>query len=241
MRLALLLSVFFAGCVARDAAGSEQQIQVATEGNLSPAPSIESQLAELLEVDGTDPLFQRFELIPIPGAVTRFAAICDWEEMWWGCACTFEVTDGRVARLQVLDHTEHVTYRMRCIAFESVADPLLECFGKTHMGHGSYYLYRLGQDGADLLIKTEAVDYHHDLDLLRGGMLRPEYRDFNGDGATDVELSGTRYFNQYDDFEEEDYDGWRFQESVRKRFLYDPVARSFREDASFRIGSRYHE
>jgi hypothetical protein len=194
-------------------------------------------ISEELRKHGLEGPYARVELVPIPGASTRYAAILDWDSEWWGCACVFEAADGRISRVQVLEHTEQSIWRVRCIAVESIEDPLLEIYGKTHMGHGNYYLYRLRPERAQLIIRTTAVDYHRDDDVLWGGELRPEYRDANGDGLTDVILSGMRYYN----LEEDWMPGWKHQEEIAKCFLYHPQRGTFVEDESRRVGTHYHD
>jgi hypothetical protein len=206
---------------------------------LEPAPaSLERQLIRQLVPDSGLDSFERFELLRIPGDAEVYAAICDWEVRWWGTACVFEVKDGRIVSLQNLEPTEQSMYSIRCITLKQVPEPLLEAYGMTHMGHGSYYLYRITGNHAELLIDTAAVDRHHDRDILSGGMLRPMYHDVNGNGYTDVTLIGIRKFNENDALDRTG--DWEHWEIIRKVFLYDPNARIFREDLQMRLGSRYH-
>ena len=86
-------------------------------------------------------------------------------------------------------------------------DPIVEVYGKTHMGHGNFYLYEIKNNQARLLLKTSAVDSNSDIrwapdnlkkygygncgEVFADGSLKSEYKDQNNDGFSDVILSGT--------------------------------------------------
>lgn len=233
----VLVCLFLAGCVAK----TSDKIEPLASDHVAPsqtiAPSIEHQLARLIDPECPVDSFARFELVPIPGSGDRFAAICDWEYMWWGCACYFEMKNGVVSGLCVLEQGEQSMFTIRCIRLPGHDDPFLELFGKTHMGHGAYYLHRVTPVGPELAIETTAVDFHHDLDVLWGGMLRPVYRDINLDGWVDVELTGTRMF---EDDENSSNSDWDQREKIRKAFLFSRGTGGFVEDQSRRLGNKYH-
>jgi hypothetical protein len=242
MRWIILLALLISGCVARDNRNTDQtqaatrRIEPLPQAIQSPPPSLEQQLlADDPEHWGTE--FARFELFPIPGPVESYAAICDSCYMWWGTLFVFDVTDGRVTNVRCLGQMEHCVYWARCIAIENVEGPLIEAYGMTHMGHGSYYLCRVRADGLETLIQTKAVDFHADLDVIRGGLLTPDYDDVNGDGYRDVRLAGTRDFVLDGDEEE----GWTHHELASKCFVYDSAAHTYREDKTRRVGVRYQD
>lgn len=242
MRCLLLIFAMLAGCAAT-VDNSDDKSATTSPSESQPEPeSLERQLIDRLLSDtnlADLESFERLELVSIPGEAEVYAAICDWDEEWWGTACVFEVEAGRIVKLQELDQTEQSMFRIRCITLEQFPEPLLEAYGKTHMGHGSYYLYRINGSQAELLIDTDAVDFHHDRDVLWGGMLRPLYRDVNDDGYLDVNLSGARKFN--DESATVDTRRWEHQETISKTFLYDPATRTFKEDPDLRVGHRYHD
>jgi len=235
MRYVIPVLLLLAGC----AAPVDTPDTAPAEHPESAPASIESQLVKILLPDSDLDAFERFELLRIPGRAEVYAAICDWEAEWWGTTCVIEVKDGRIVSLQNLEQTEQSMHRIRCITLEQIAEPLIEAYGMTHMGHGAYYLYRVNGAHAELLIETAAVDRHHDLDILAGGKLRPLYRDINGNGYPDVILSGTRLFNEADS-PSENGSGFDHRETIRKVFLYDPATRTFKEDPKLRLGSWYH-
>lgn len=243
MRWIVVLAVLLTGCVAKDTGKEDQppttprHIQSLPAPVHSPLESLEEQLlADDPEHWGTE--FARFELFPIPGPVERYAAICDRYFMWGGTALVFDVVDGRVGNILCLGQTEQCMYQLRVIAIEGIKGPLLEAYGMTHMGHLHYYLYRVYADRVEILINTFAVDFHHDEDLIEGGLLRPTYNDVDGDGYRDVTLAGTRIFRA----EKEGYDApLTHSEPVSKCFLFDPDTGSFHEDKTRRLGARYHK
>lgn len=243
MRWIILLAVLMTGCVAKYT-GKTDPSQVVTPQTESPPPSAQSPplsleeqlLAEDPEYWGSE--FARFELFPIPGPVERYAAICDRYYMWGGTALVFDVVDGCVGNILCLGQHEQCMYQLRAIAIEGVRGPLIEAYGMTHMGHGHYYLYRIHSDRIETLIETIAVDFHHDTDLIRDGLLRPVYADVDGDGYRDVTLTGTRDFN----LDEEGYGPPHIHsEPVSKCFLFDPAAGTFHEDKTRRVGARYQD
>jgi hypothetical protein len=240
MRYLILFLALLAGCAAKvDPPGDSPGESLAD--STAPAPmSIEHQLIKRLDPESDRDSFERFELLRIPGRAEVYAAICDWQADWWGTTCVFEVKDGLIVSLQNLDQTEQSMHRIRCITLDQFPDPLIEAYGKTHMGHGAYYLYRVNGARAELLIRTTAVDFHQDRDVLWGGMLRPLYGDINGNGFSDVTLTGTRVFNEGDHASVSTRE-WDHQETIRKVFLYDPATEEFNEDPALRLGNRYHD
>lgn len=109
-----------------------------------------------------------------------------------------------------------------------------EVFDQTHQGNGSYYLYQLDGSKAKLLLSTQAVDAHIELDvsknnsiysqIFKDGQLFSEYIDLNDDQIGDVVLKG---FTQMVDEEK----GIVIEEYfTQKVFLFDKKNAHFIED-----------
>ena len=134
------------------------------------------------------------EVHPFPGHENLYAANCEWEKDWWGDLEVFEFENGRIRwRAKPAggwEKGEQSILSLRPLKLPQSDDPFVEMFGKTHMGHGNYYLLHLRRRRLYPVIDTFAVDFHDDQHLIRNGSLSPNYRDLNGDGATDVELTG---------------------------------------------------
>jgi hypothetical protein len=135
----------------------------------------------------------RVEITPVAGHPDVVAALCDFELDWWGYFGVYHLTDGRVDWQAQATHVpgEHSILRVRTLQLPSVAGPVIEVLGKTHLGNGNLYLYELRERRLILLLETRAVDFHWaDGETFRDGHLEPDYRDVNGDGLIDVVLSG---------------------------------------------------
>lgn len=190
-----------------------------------------------------DPSLTRIEILGVDDAPDHFVAICDWEREWWGTFKCVRIRSGRVEFAQIdasqssesaeAGPTEQSIHAVRGFVSGQFAGPLVEVWGKTHMGHGNYYLYCWEGNRLRILMKTFAVDYHHDATLIRGGRLDVSYADENGDEQLDVTFRGV--VDEYDD-------GTMSQEApiashpCRKVFLWNSGAGRFVEDRSRRIG-----
>lgn len=95
------------------------------------------------------------------------------------------------------DIDEQAVRRMETVALPQTANRVIELWAQTHMGNGNLYLFELRGRTLNPLLETFAVDEHRDLTLIRGGELKADYADLNGDGAADLKLTG--YLDLYDD------------------------------------------
>ena len=122
-----------------------------------------------------------------------------WCGKWWGFFGLYKYkVDSIVWAAQIADAPEEQSVdSVRGVALKQMSGPVVEVFGQTRMGNGSLYLYVLQGRDLKLLLKTRAVDYHKNFDLFRGGKLKVNYKDVNGDGSTDVILTGV--VNYFDD------------------------------------------
>lgn len=102
--------------------------------------------------------------------------------------------------------SEQSILKVRFLQLEGFTNPILEVYGKTHVGYGSLYLYELRADHAILIFETPAVDfkadgaampenhtqygYYNCGEVFQGGILQSSYEDINNDGFADLQLSG---------------------------------------------------
>ncbi len=180
-----------------------------------------------------DETLQRIEAFPVPNSPSLCVAICDYETRWWGFFGLYEVQDGHVLWQADCDEPqgENSIRWLRACNLLGFDAPIVEVYGKTHMGNGNLYLFELQNRKLVLLLTTRAVDSHWgDGFVFRGGRLLPEYTDLNGDGVTDLVLKG--------DVEEREEDGKRLVSSYpcQKVFLWNKETHRFEEDRLRRIG-----
>lgn len=136
---------------------------------------------------------QRIEVSSVPGEEDTFVAIRDWQEHWWGDFVCFGFGNGRIKWTASIteEPDEQSLLEVRALQLPGINWSFIEVFGMTHMGNGNYYLYQLRERALHLVLKTRAVDRHWgDLILIRGNHLQAAYRDLDGDGCSDVELTG---------------------------------------------------
>ena len=132
----------------------------------------------------------RVEVSAVPESADFFVAICDTEDHWWGDVRCVKMSAGKLEWQAGWDGDEQSVLAARAFRDPRFKGPLIEVFGTTHMGHGNYYLYELQDKSLHRLLSTFAVDNHDDGTLILGHHLAVKYRDVNGDGDADIELSG---------------------------------------------------
>ncbi len=175
-----------------------------------------------------------------------FLVQIEWEKDWWE-----ELKIGRVENKSIkwlrIDKPpgEQAILSGRFISLKGFANPLVEVYGLTHVGHGFLYIYEIRDDELNLLFKTAVVDYNSDIrwapgnyerngyencgEVFSNGKLVSEYGDINQDGAPDVLLSGVEEVV----CEKEDKNHIRFDEikvdshKVEKVFLWDKNEQSW--------------
>jgi hypothetical protein len=182
-----------------------------------------SRIKEELSRWWDDSEFCAIEVRPLLGSDSLFVANCEWQKNWWGTLVAFEFREDRIQWIRALDITEQSVLRYRQIDLQPSEYPVIEVFGKTHMGHGSLYLFELRPREPVLRLECFAVDFHHDENLIRGGVLDVGYADRNGDGASDVVLDGI-------------IDVVAEAVPALRVFLWDPSREAFVEDDSARQG-----
>jgi hypothetical protein len=175
----------------------------------------------------------RVLLGPVPGRPDLVTAICDYQDGWWGFFGVYRLSSGRVRWQAAVDvePDEQSIHSIRGLQLQGFRNPIIEVFGKTHMGNGNLYLYELRDRTLVLLLTTRAVDFHwSDGSTFRTGLLNTGYPDLNGDGFSDVVLEGS--------VEERagDVNAIIHSEPWRQVFHWDPKLGLFSEDVSSRAG-----
>ena len=178
----------------------------------------------------------RVVVFPTRGSDECFVAICDTQFQWWGRFECVRVRDGQVGPAAQADvvPTEQSIRSVRAFVDPLLGVTLVEVLGITHMGNGSCYLYEWKDNALRLLLETSAVDCHDNGWLIRGGVLKRQYADLNGDGHTDVVFSGI--IDKTDEVQNEEL---VVRCHVRQKvFHWDATRRRFVEDESRRLGPK---
>lgn len=248
MRLSwLIAAVMLAGCVAKDASPGGQWSQPSDRPVQPPLPSIEEQLRmafrELIgpsDIDPPPPI--TIELQPVAGRPHEYVAIVDAVSGWWGQWCWLSEQDGAIAAITWGGQDEQAMHKLRAFSHSLWDGVIVEAYGMTHMGNGSYYLFHVHHGRIETLIQTRAVDAHVGGDgaVLQESddyVMPARYYDFDKDGFTDVVLQGRVVTVEEPDW----YDwsiGWDgLERPVRKVFLWDPQHAAFERAHWLDIGS----
>ena len=97
--------------------------------------------------------------------------------------------------------------KVRFLKLKGFDRPILEVYGQTHVGNGELYLYEIKDTETTLLLEAPAaVDFYADGaknpenlerygydacgEVFKDGVLKSEYRDLNGDGISDLRITG---------------------------------------------------
>lgn len=133
-------------------------------------------------------------------------------------------------------------HKLRAFSHPLWEGVIVEAYGMTHMGNGSYYLLHVHHGRIETLIQTRAVDAHVGGDgaALQESddfVMPARYYDFDKDGFTDVVLKG-----RVVTVESPDWNGWTIgwdglERPVRKVFLWDPQRAAFERAHWLDIGS----
>ena len=181
------------------------------------------------DVDNT---LHSIEVFLIPDAPELCLAICDYQPQWWGFFGLYQVQAGQVTWQAHCEEppTEQSICSLQGLKLSGFDHSVIEVYGQTHMGHGCLYLYELQDRNLMLRLVTRAVDNHNNGEIFRDGRLRAEYSDLNGDGVTDISLSG--------DIDQFDEKGDQVVKTFpcRKAFVWNPSSEKFEEDTTRRVG-----
>jgi len=175
----------------------------------------------------------RLEAFPIPGEEGWYVTIEDTWAHWFGSFGCYKVEDGRIWEAGISEAPlEQSILELRGVRLQGFSRACVEVFGMTHMGNGDYYLYALEGGNLRCVLKTRAVDWHKDENLIRDGKLSVTYRDLNGDGVDDVEFTGI-----VEEYPDGDFDAKPLRTyPCRKVFFWKAGLQCFEEDHSQREG-----
>ncbi|MEK7618888.1 MAG: hypothetical protein AAB416_01440 [Patescibacteria group bacterium] len=144
------------------------------------------------------------------GAATPlfFYAIVEWRKDWWESLRVGKKESNGVTLITIdREPDEQSILKAEFLKLKGFERPVLEVYGQTHVGNGALYLYEIGETSARLLLLARgAVDAHVDGaknpenlerygydecgEVFKDGALKSDYRDLNGDGISDLRLSG---------------------------------------------------
>ena len=187
-RLLLALTLCAAGCGGPPA---EPSPRVPDDTLSLLRQAIRQRLAGALDVT-----LERVELSRFEEDADLYVALFDWQARWWGDFVVFCAADGELRWTAVVSEEDEpaANYGVSARGFRlpGFPDPLVEVFWSSHMGNGSLYLYEVRDRSLHLLLETTAVDNHWGGDgcIFRGGTLSASYQDVDGDGLSDLTLSG---------------------------------------------------
>lgn len=135
---------------------------------------------------------------------TLFIAIHVEEKDWWESLHIGQIEAGEINWLPLQNPpSSQSIYSARFMSLEGFEGSLIEVYDITHMNNGSFYLYQKQGNKVVNLLKTRAFDANGGLpkytkkyqqydcgETLKDWRLFPDYKDLNGDGATDLILQG---------------------------------------------------
>lgn len=190
--------------------------------------SVAQALSEAASAADPENPLHRIQVAPIAGEGQLYVAIRDRITDWSGDFVCFKYSNGRIDWTATVSEEpfEQSILEVRGFHMLGFPNPLVEVFGISHMGNGNLYLYELCGRELRLLLVTRGVDQHADLNLIRGPHLTVEYRDLNGDGWADVELTGIVEAYSDDPHLEAPIHSY----PCRKVFLWDSKSHRFVED-----------
>ena len=130
-------------------------------------------------------------------------------EDWWEDLSVGKIKDGNIKWLNISNPpVEQAILSAKFMNLNDVGATFLEVYGLTHAGHGFFHLYEIKNDSLNFLLETEAVDFNPDIrwapdnykkygqrncgEIYSNGTLASRYQDINGDGKSDVILSGVQ-------------------------------------------------
>jgi len=181
-----------------------------------------------------------------------FFATVVTDKDWWERIEAGRYINGKINLLTISEEpTEQSILQAKFLRLNGFNNPILEVYGQTHVGHGAFYLYEIENDEAKLILESRAaVDMNSDSrwapdnfekygytecgEIYKDGKLKSDYEDMNGDGVTDVVLSGEEEIVCLDD--DSNKENWADTDirvagtEVKKVFLWDEERKGFFED-----------
>ena len=149
---------------------------------------------------------QDIEIKFYKGDPSLFLAIIEWEKNWREELKIGALENGMKWLKTENPPVEQSILSARFIDLDGFQRPIIEVYGKTHMGNGSLYLYEIKDDALFLIFKTVAVDFYDESkwdpenyqkygystcgQIYEDGKLSVAYSDMNKDGMSDVVLTG---------------------------------------------------
>ena len=132
---------------------------------------------------------------PVQVVDSLYIAKCEYQHRWWGFFGVLIFSRGQLNWLHKSCDTDTIVeqsiFGTRGFVHSDFENPLIEVFGMTHMGNGSYYLFEFADNTPKLLLKTRGLDCHTgDWITFVGDCLTPTYTDLDDDGHFDVVLTG---------------------------------------------------
>jgi hypothetical protein len=191
----------------------------------------------------TDSHLHDVRIIPCKASPELFIAILVTENHWWETISFVRFKNHQIvwqATIDTLPGAQSI-YAARQIFLAGFPDPMIEVFDITHMGNGFYYLYRLHDRHARLLLQARAVDRNMDgaeqvgdsmgcSQVYKNNSLTPSYTDINKDGYADIRLTGAMQTYAQDD------KTLLRQWPVQRVFFYNKKQHRFIEDPRLRLG-----
>lgn len=189
-----------------------------------------------------DPDSKSLEIIRCQDDSSLVAVISIHQKDWWEKLHIVKVKNHTVLWEAAFDSSpdEQSIRSVKQIKIAGLTNLYFQVYGQTHMGNGFYYLYEL--KGKQLLLRasTRAVDRNREggykmkndwkeYDLtFKNDTLTPVYNDLNGDGISDIELTGVIQIL---------YDEKIVQKlKAKKALIYRPSTQQFTEDKKQRVG-----
>ena len=145
--------------------------------------------------------YERITFMPHPKQKSIVAAHCEGQISWWGQLQIFHHTGDTIDWIATFPNDYHSNNYLVSFQWKHLKQLdlwVLEVFDSSHMGNGSLWLFTLDGHDLRLLLKTRAVDCHHEgarpngtSEVFRQGRLNVEYHVPEDKNFETVSLTGT--------------------------------------------------